>query len=68
MHWRLVLEEYGPELIYVQGSKNIAANTLSRLDKVGTFNIQQVMRWRLILKEYSPELSRKCSKQVHIFT
>ena len=32
MQWRLILEEYRPELIYIQGSKNIAADTLSRLD------------------------------------
>ena len=38
MRWRLILEEYGPELIYIQGSKNIAAATLSRLDIVDTPN------------------------------
>ena len=32
MRWRLIAEEYSPELIYVQGSKNVAANVLSRLD------------------------------------
>ena len=25
MRWRLILEEYGPELIYIQGNKNIDA-------------------------------------------
>ena len=34
MRWRLILEEYNPELIYIQGSKNIAADVLSRLDMV----------------------------------
>ena len=34
MQWRLILEEYSPELIYSQGSKNIAADALSRLDTV----------------------------------
>ena len=34
MQWRLTLEEYNPELIYIQDSKNIAADALSRLDKV----------------------------------
>ena len=29
---RLILEEYNLELIYIEGSKNIAADTLSRLD------------------------------------
>ena len=31
-------EEYSPELIYIQGSKNIAVGALSRLDKVDTPN------------------------------
>ena len=28
MQWRLILEEYNPELIYIQGYKNIAADAL----------------------------------------
>ena len=32
MRWRLVLEEYGPELDYVKGESNIVADALSRLD------------------------------------
>ena len=32
MQWSLILEEYSPELIYIQGSKNIVADTLSILD------------------------------------
>ena len=35
MQWRLIFEEYSPELIYIQGSKNIAADVLSRLDIMG---------------------------------
>lgn len=31
MRWRLILEEYGPELIYLPGDKNIVADALSRL-------------------------------------
>ena len=37
MQWRLILEEYSPELIYIQGSKNIAANALSRLNIVNLY-------------------------------
>ena len=29
MRWRLILEEYNPEFIYMQGVKNITADTLS---------------------------------------
>ena len=31
MRWRLLLEEFGPELVYIKGSKNIVADALSRL-------------------------------------
>jgi RNase H-like domain found in reverse transcriptase/Reverse transcriptase (RNA-dependent DNA polymerase) len=32
MRWRLILEEYGPELRYVNGEFNIVADALSRLE------------------------------------
>ena len=32
MRWRLILEEYGTELLYTKGSTNIVADALSRLD------------------------------------
>ena len=32
MRWRLILEEYSPELVYIQGSNNVAAGALSRLE------------------------------------
>ena len=32
MRWRLILEEYGPELCYTKGSHNIVADALSRLE------------------------------------
>ena len=32
MRWRLILEEFGPELKYSKGENNAVANTLSRLD------------------------------------
>jgi hypothetical protein len=32
IRWRLILEEFGPELKYIQGSKNVVADLLSRLD------------------------------------
>ena len=36
MRWRPILEECNPELTYIQGSKIIAADVLSRLDRVDT--------------------------------
>ena len=32
MRWRLLLEEYSPEIKYISGKKNIIADALSRLD------------------------------------
>ena len=32
MRWRLILEEYGPELHYVKGEHNLVADALSRLN------------------------------------
>ena len=32
MRWRLILEEFGPELKYIKGEKNIVADALSRLE------------------------------------
>jgi hypothetical protein len=32
MRRRLILEEYGPELEYIKGERNVAADALSRLD------------------------------------
>jgi predicted aspartyl protease len=34
MRWRLLLEEYGPELHYIKGEHNIVADALSRMDMV----------------------------------
>ena len=39
MPWRLILEEDSPELIYIQSSKNITLDALSRLDIVDTTNL-----------------------------
>ena len=32
MKWQLLIEKFGPELVYLQGKKNIVADALSRLD------------------------------------
>ena len=31
LRWRLILEEYSPEIEYIKGEKNIVADPLSRL-------------------------------------
>ena len=35
MRWRLLLEEFGPEIVYIKGPKNVVADALSRLPKQG---------------------------------
>ena len=32
MQWRLILEEFGPELKYIEGEYNVVADALSRLE------------------------------------
>ena len=32
MRWRLIIEEFGPDFRYIQGSTNVVADALSRLD------------------------------------
>ena len=32
MRWRLILKEFGPELKYIKGEKNVVADALSRLE------------------------------------
>ena len=39
MRWKLILEQYNPDLIHIQGSKNIATGVLSILDIVDTNNL-----------------------------
>ena len=33
MRWRLILEEFGPELKYIKGENNVVADAISRLEK-----------------------------------
>ena len=33
LRWRLILEEYGPDIEYIPGKKNIASDVLSQLPK-----------------------------------
>ena len=33
MRWRLILEEFGPEMKYIKGENNVVADALSRLEK-----------------------------------
>ncbi len=35
MCWRLILEEYGPEIDSIKGKANVVADAISRLPKQG---------------------------------
>jgi hypothetical protein len=41
MRWRLIIEEYSPELIYLKGEHNIVADALSRLELISPENQQE---------------------------
>jgi hypothetical protein len=34
--WRLLLEEYGPKILYIKGEHNTVADALSRLDMIAS--------------------------------
>ena len=34
-HWRILLEEYGPEIVYIKDKANVVADALSRHPKQG---------------------------------
>ena len=40
--WHLILEEYDPEIIYIKGSDNIAADAVSRIDYDASVNIRNI--------------------------
>jgi RNase H-like domain found in reverse transcriptase len=44
MRWQLLLEEYGPELIYIKGENNIIANALSGLELVEEPNTEELSK------------------------
>ena len=39
--WRLILEEYGPQIVYIKGEDNIVADTMSRLEYDPEINVKK---------------------------
>ena len=42
MRWRLILEEFGPELKYIKGESNVVTDNLSRLEKSNNQDILNI--------------------------
>ena len=55
MRWRLILEEYGPELRYIKGERNIVADTLSRLNILDSEEDQKQMSDAEIAELYAAD-------------
>ena len=52
--WRLIIEEYGPEIIHIKGEVNTVADAISRLDftpKADTKNSDQ-KNWMMLTKRW----------------
>ncbi len=48
--WRLLLEEYGPEIIYIKGIHNTVADAISRLEMIPRTIKQQKQNWMIRTK------------------
>ena len=35
MRWRILIEEFGPEIVYIKGDDNTVADAMSHLEKKG---------------------------------
>ena len=62
MRWRLILEEYGPELVYIQGNKNVVADALSRLDLDTTDQVEATVD---SMAEHFALSDRDLPKEIH---
>ena len=64
MRWRLLLEEYGPEIEYIKGPKNVVADALSRLPKQGDIvdDVDAVLLFVPVNENISQCTSRKSKR------
>ena len=54
--WRLLLEEYGPEIVYIKGEDNVVADAISRLEYDPEVNVKSL------------DSTRSCYALVKLFT
>ena len=57
MRWRLIIEEYSPELIYLKGQTNIVAHALSRLNIDTSKQISNIRTCDLLHRAFHADLS-----------
>ena len=61
--WRLLLEEYGPEIIYIKGIHNTVADAISRLEMIPRTLKQERQNWMIRTKLWCrTECSHKMEK------
>ena len=61
MQWRLIIEEYGPKVVYILGPNNVAADALSRLPTVDKVPIENILS-KDVEKKYActKDVNNKC--------
>eukprot|EP00804_Cyclotella_cryptica_P012131 CCRYP_009831-RA/>CCRYP_009831-RA protein AED:0.17 eAED:0.19 QI:0/0/0/1/0/0/2/0/493 len=64
--WRLLLEEFGPEIVYIKGTHNTVADTISRLD-IGHIPNKCKKRVQLTYQEEMNPVFVNCSKEDVIY-
>ena len=55
MSWRLILEEFGPELKYIKGENNVIADALSRLENIPNQDILNISELYVYDEEDMPD-------------
>ena len=65
IRWRLIIEEYGPNLKYIEGPKNVVADALSRLGLKNNPDFQDMLEQcnfyeQQIMAIEGPDLQNKC--------
>ena len=54
--WRLILEEFGPEILYIKGEDNIVADAISRLEydpEINVKNLHMTHRCKVLVKLFN---------------
>ena len=57
--WRLILEEYGPEIIYIKGIHNTVADAISRLElsqKINPSLNTDKQNWMILAKNWNAKI------------